>query len=50
MNTSLLAETKTWSVTGFPALLIILAVLAVLIGIGVLIGRKMSRNRRNAGR
>lgn len=48
MSSTILAESWSWSVTGFPALLIILAVLAVLIGIGVLIGRKMSRKRRSS--
>lgn len=41
MTTILAAtETKSFSVTGLPAVLIILVVLAILIGIGVTIGRR----------
>lgn len=40
-----IAETKSFSVTGLPAVLIIVAILAILIGIGVLIGRRAKRRK-----
>lgn len=36
--------TKSFSVTGLPALLIIVAVLAILIGFGVWIGRRRRKS------
>ena len=36
-------ETKSFSLTGLPAVLVIVVVLAVLVGIGVLIGRRRRR-------
>ena len=45
MTSTILAatETKSFSVTGLPAVLIIVVVLAVLVGIGVMIGRRRRR-------
>ena len=39
-------ETHTWSVTGLPAILILLAIIAILVAIGVAIGRRR-RSRRD---
>ncbi|WP_353651231.1 hypothetical protein ABLG96_10285 [Nakamurella sp. A5-74] len=40
-----MAETKGFSVTGLPAILIILAIIAIFVGIGVFIGRRAKRRK-----
>jgi hypothetical protein len=44
MHTAYLA--KTYTATGASAIVILLIILAVLIGFGVLIGRRLGRRRR----